>query len=180
MRTVLPSLVVVATLVAACSSVPPTPLVHLKVAGTPVENGKSLEMRFDELERRADSSIVEVTFVSGGSVSSSMFQMRGMCEVLFARDERYVVPQRIRGEPNRYRLLFPAREDDVPPEPEPDPLISDERLAEIMKSFNNEPAREAVRAAARDTNARVAAARRDRPTKAISRSMCGLTRMLVR
>ncbi len=63
-------------------------LVSLSVKGQRVENGKMLEMEFHEVERTPDASIVQVKFVSGGSVSSSLFVVRGQCAVGRARGVR--------------------------------------------------------------------------------------------
>ena len=82
-------------------------LVHLEAKQAPVENGKTLEMRFRELERSESNSIVEVTFVSGGSVSSSMFVLHGMCAVARARGANYFTSEQIEGQPTRYKVTFP-------------------------------------------------------------------------
>ena len=83
-------------------------LVHLVVKDQRVENGKILNMEFREIERAADASIVEVTFVSGGSVSSSMFILRGECAVARARGKNYFKSQEMPDRPNAYRITFPA------------------------------------------------------------------------
>lgn len=90
------------------------PLFHLSAKDVPVENGKVLDIEFHELERRPDGSTVQVTRRSGGSVSSSMFVMRGMCGLARARGARYVVPSRTAAgdEGGRYTVAFP----EVPPE----------------------------------------------------------------
>ena len=84
-------------------------MVHLVVKGQPVENGKILNMEFREVERTADASIVEVTFISGGSVSSSMFVLKGQCAVARARGEIYFRSQELTDRPNAYRMTFPAQ-----------------------------------------------------------------------
>ena len=83
-------------------------LVHLTVKGQRVENGKILDIDFREVERTVDASIVRVIFVSGGSVSSSMFVLRGHCAVARARGENYFLSQKIMTHPNTYRVTFPA------------------------------------------------------------------------
>jgi len=88
-------------------------LVHFETKQAPVENGKTLEMQFRELERSESSSIVEVTFVSGGSVSSSMFVLHGMCAVTRARGANYFTSEQVEGQPNRYKVTFP-REGQAP------------------------------------------------------------------
>jgi hypothetical protein len=87
-------------------------LFHLAVADVPVENGKVLNMEFQETARDALSSAVQVTRRSGGSVSSSMFVLRGMCALARARGKRNVVPVPVAGESQRYTVTFP----DTPPE----------------------------------------------------------------
>jgi hypothetical protein len=104
----------VALLAGGCAIFGPAPLVHLETHGAKVENGKTLDMRFDEIERTDDASIVEVTFGSGGSVSSSMFVMRGVCAVAAARHAGYVASHPLDTHGIRYRLTFFAREEDAP------------------------------------------------------------------
>jgi len=89
-----------------------TPLFHLVVSDQPVENGKVLDMEFHEIERDADGSTVQIIRRSGGSVSSSMFIVRGLCGVVRSRGKQYVVSEPVAGEGVRYRLTFP----DTPPE----------------------------------------------------------------
>ena len=94
---------------AGCAGFAPAPLVHLEVHGEPSQNGKVLDMSFDELERDATSSLVQVDFRSGGSVSSSFFEMRGMCAVARAHRAAYFSMERVGTRPSRYRVTFPVR-----------------------------------------------------------------------
>jgi hypothetical protein len=109
----------------ACASAPsPSPssqggvdnqgLVRLSVKDEIVENGKKLEIDFREVERTAAGSIAEVTTVSGGSVTSSLFTMRGMCAVTRARGEKFFSTTRIASSPNRYSIVFPQSQSAVP------------------------------------------------------------------
>jgi hypothetical protein len=82
-------------------------LYQLGVKDIPVENGKTLEMTFRELERQGDSSTVEIDFVSGGSVSSSMFALRGMCGVSRARGEQYFRATQVSRKLPIFRMTFP-------------------------------------------------------------------------
>ena len=99
----------VATLLAACLSTAHAvePLVHLEAKGQTVENGKTIDMEFTEVERRSDASIVQVIFRSGGSVSSSLFILRGMCSVARARGEVYFKSTRLPAPEGRYIVRFP-------------------------------------------------------------------------
>jgi len=83
-------------------------LFQLSVKDVPVENGKKLEMKVEEIERHPEFSMLEVTFVSGGSVSSSMFVVRGMCGVARARGAQYFRASQVSKDPRRYRITFPA------------------------------------------------------------------------
>ena len=83
-------------------------LFQLSVKDVPVENGKKLEMKFEEIERNAEFSTVQITFVSGGSVSSSMFVIRGMCGVAKARGMEYFRASSVSEHPRQYRMTFPA------------------------------------------------------------------------
>lgn len=87
-------------------------LFHLAVADVPVENGKVLNMEFQEVAREAGTSTVRITRRSGGSVSSSMFVLRGMCGLARSRGKQNFVPEQVAGERNRYTVRFP----DTPPE----------------------------------------------------------------
>src|SRR4051812_42878942 len=85
-RQVLIRIVLVPMAIAGCGISPQEPLApavpalyHLEVEDAPAENGKRLNMSLREVQRAIDHSLVEVSFVSGGSVSSSMFVFRGMC-----------------------------------------------------------------------------------------------------
>ena len=101
---------IVSSLVVACVYTLPayaSQLVHLVVKGQPVENGKILNMEFREIERTADASIVNVTFISGGSVSSSLFILKGECAVARARGESYFMVARSAEHRNIYRMTFP-------------------------------------------------------------------------
>lgn len=93
-------------------------LFHLNVQGQPVENGKTLNMNYQELERGNDFSIVEVTFTSGGSVSSAMFILRGTCGVARARGEKYFRTEQLSKAPITFRVQFlpEATERDLQPE----------------------------------------------------------------
>lgn len=98
-----------ATLLTACLSTAfaADALVHLETKGENAENGKSIDMEFTEVERRSDTSIVQVIFRSGGSVSSSLFILRGMCSVARARGERYFKSTRLPAPEGRYIVGFP-------------------------------------------------------------------------
>lgn len=102
---------------AAYAQVAPTfaepALYSFAVEDRPVENGKQLNMSFRELTREIARSFVEVTRVSGGSVSSSMFIVRGMCGLMRARGEENFVSEAVpkRSEQaaqiEQYRVTFP-------------------------------------------------------------------------
>lgn len=84
-----------------------TQLFRLTIADTPVENGKVLNMEFQEVARETGRSTVQLTRRSGGSVSSSMFILRGMCGLARSRGKQYFVVEQFAGESNRYTVTFP-------------------------------------------------------------------------
>lgn len=88
-------------------------LFRLEVKNQAVENGKTLEMVFLETARNSDNSEVEVSLISGGSVSSSMLTLRGMCALTRERKENYFKTESLGGKPARYKVLFPKA---APPE----------------------------------------------------------------
>ncbi len=90
-----------------CAASVAAELVHLRVKDQPVENGKLLNMEFREVERTNEASIVQVTFISGGSVSSSMFVLRGQCAVARTRGKKYFKPKKVLNRPNAYEITFP-------------------------------------------------------------------------
>jgi hypothetical protein len=81
-------------------------LFRLEVAGVAVENGKTLEMSFCETRREPAHSSVEVRFVSGGSVSSSLFILRGLCGLARERGEHHFQALREVASPWRFKVLF--------------------------------------------------------------------------
>ena len=87
-------------------------LYRLAIADVPVENGKILDMEFHETARDDHASTVRIVRRSGGSVSSSMFILRGMCGLMRARGKENVVPERLPGDGERFTVTFP----DAPPE----------------------------------------------------------------
>lgn len=89
------------------------PLFHLAVADVPAENGKVLNMEFQEVAREAASSTVQITWRSGGSVSSSMFTLRGMCGLARSRGKQHFVTEQVAGERGRFIVTFP----ELAPEP---------------------------------------------------------------
>jgi hypothetical protein len=97
---------------ASCAQAAEAPLYQLSVNGARVENGKILNMTFRELSRNPGHSIVETIFVSGGSVSSSMFILRGACGVARVRGERFFTSNPVPQEPGKFRLQFQARASD--------------------------------------------------------------------
>jgi hypothetical protein len=97
----------------ACAS---TGLVQMEVKQSAVSGGKPLEMEFREVERETNASIVEVKYVSGASVPSSMFVMRGVCKVVRARGAKYFSSQKVFGAfegKTRYRVSFHERADEM-------------------------------------------------------------------
>ena len=87
-------------------------LFHMAIADAPVENGKTLNMEFQEVAREAGVSTVQITRRSGGSVSSSMFILQGMCGLARSRGKQHFVTEQIVGASNRYTVTFP----EAPPE----------------------------------------------------------------
>jgi hypothetical protein len=88
-------------------------LFHLAIADVSVENGKVLNMEFQEVAREAGASTVQITRRSGGSVSSSMVILRGICGLARSRGKQHFVTEQVVGESNRYTVTFP----ETPPEP---------------------------------------------------------------
>lgn len=93
---------------AIASAVPaPDDLFLFDATDVPAENGKRLNMTLRELIRKPGASIVEVTFVSGGSVSSSMFVLRGMCALMQVRGAKFFASIPVSKIPQRYEVTFP-------------------------------------------------------------------------
>jgi len=89
-------------------------LFHLAVADVPAERGKVLNMEFQEVSRETVSSTVQITFRSGGSVSSSMFILRGMCGLARARGKENFLTEQVAGDSSRFTVTFPG----TPPDDE--------------------------------------------------------------
>jgi len=58
---------------------------YVREVNEPAGTGKPLRMRFEEIEHTPRYSLVQVTFISGASVPSSMFIVRGMWEMAHQR-----------------------------------------------------------------------------------------------
>ena len=104
-------------------------LVHLAVNQPAGEGGgKPLVMEFAEVERTELQSVVEVKYVSGASVPSSMFALGGMCAVARARGAAYFRTAPLPGMPQRHVVTFltekPATGPVVAGKPNPDAVIS--------------------------------------------------------
>jgi hypothetical protein len=83
-------------------------LVHLSAKDVPVENGKPLDMTFQEIKRGADDSLVEVTPDSGGSAEpASMFILKGMCSIAESRGKQYFRAVQVSKKPLRFGVTFP-------------------------------------------------------------------------
>lgn len=105
-------LIFAAALLVTGSPAPAGPgLYTLSTPGIEVENGKLLDMRYKELVREHDWSIVEVTFKSGGSVSSSMFVLGASCGLLCARGDKFFRIVILSRQPARFGLDFPCHPD---------------------------------------------------------------------
>jgi hypothetical protein len=81
-------------------------LINLTVRDSPMNGGKVLEMEFHELERTAATSLVEVKFVSGSSVASSLFILKGMCAIARSRGAGYFTTDQVHHNPSRYKVTF--------------------------------------------------------------------------
>ncbi len=81
-------------------------LVNLTVRDSPTDGGKVLEMEFHELERTASTSLVEVKFVSGSSVASSLFILKGVCAIARSRGAGYFTSDQVQHDPPRYKVTF--------------------------------------------------------------------------
>ncbi len=86
-----------------------TKLFQLSVAEVPAENGKVLNMEFQEVAREPASSTVLITRRSGGSVSSSMFILRGMCGLARARGKQNFVTEQLAGDTSHFTVTFPEK-----------------------------------------------------------------------
>lgn len=98
-------LAVLLLILATTASAAAPSLYRLDSGKQPAENGKVLDIRVAEVERNTDTSTIEVTRTSGGSVSSSMFLLRGVCGLARERGKAYFRAVRIADA--RYRIEFP-------------------------------------------------------------------------
>jgi hypothetical protein len=115
-------------------------LVRLDANEGPVENGKTLKMEFREIERKGDESIVRIMFHSGGSVSSSMFVLKGVCAIAKSRGAKFFrnVKQERAGSEWGYTIAFantPNAASLKIPNP-PKPASEDEAFANGVFSFS--------------------------------------------
>jgi hypothetical protein len=82
-------------------------LIHLIAKDQPVENGKVLDIEFHEVDRQAESSTVQIVRRTGGSVSSSMFVLKGMCAIARSRSEQYFMAEKASANDGRFTVTFP-------------------------------------------------------------------------
>jgi hypothetical protein len=93
-------------------------LVHLTAKDAPVENGKQLDMTFEEIKRSPEASLVEVTYPAAGTAApSSMFILKGMCSIAESRGKQYFRAVQLSKKPLRYGVTFP--EESGPADPKP-------------------------------------------------------------
>ena len=83
-------------------------LIHVEVHEPATGGGKPLDLRVDEIVRDEQASTIRVTYVSGGSVASSMFVLRAVCAVTRARGATAFHSEAIADQPGRYRVTFPS------------------------------------------------------------------------
>lgn len=80
-------------------------LVRLTARDVPIENGKQLNMTFEEIRRAPDASLVEVT--SGSAGPSTMFILKGMCSIAESRGKQYFRAVQLSKKPLRFGVSFP-------------------------------------------------------------------------
>jgi hypothetical protein len=92
-------------------------LVYLSAKDVPEENGKKFEMTFQEIKRAPDGSLVEVTYAAGSSTSSSMFILKGLCNIAQSRGQQYFRAVQVSKQPVRFGVTFPkdAEHNEVKP-----------------------------------------------------------------
>ena len=81
-------------------------LFSLSTKNAPAESGPTLIATFRELERAADTSVVQLDVESEGGPSSMMFLARGFCGLLEARGQAVAVVEQISEKPLQYRARF--------------------------------------------------------------------------
>ena len=77
-------------LLVGCAHVESNKLFYDSVKTNPDE-GKPLNMKFKEISREEKYSIVEVKYISGASVPSTMFIVKGMYEIAKLRGSNYFI-----------------------------------------------------------------------------------------
>jgi hypothetical protein len=109
---------------AAAQTTAPGKLVRLSIDEPASARAKPLKIDFTEIQREADSSIIEINLISGSSVASSMFILKGMCTVMKSRSERFFQSKQIEKNPIRYRITFPKRALNTAPGDEAEKIFS--------------------------------------------------------
>ena len=77
-------------LLAGCAQVESNRLFYDSIKTNPDE-GKPLNMAIKEIKREEKYSIIEVTYISGASVPSSMFTLKGMYEIAKIRGASHFI-----------------------------------------------------------------------------------------
>lgn len=112
------------SLPAASQTTEPGKLVRLSIDEPASAKAKPLKIDFTEIQREPGSSIVEVNLISGASVASSMFILKGMCTVMQSRSEHFFQSKQIEKNPIRYRITFPKKALNTEPRDDAEKIFS--------------------------------------------------------
>ncbi len=112
------------SLPAASQTTEPGKLVRLSIDEPASAKAKPLKIDFTEIQRETGSSIVEVNLISGASVASSMFILKGMCTVMQSRSEHFFQSKQIEKNPIRYRITFPKKALNTEPQDDAEKIFS--------------------------------------------------------
>jgi hypothetical protein len=82
-------------------------LYRLDIKETGGKKGRKLEMSFKEVERQAESSVVDITHVSGSGADSAVAILKGMCGLARARGQKYFQYSAEAPGSDRYLVSFP-------------------------------------------------------------------------
>jgi hypothetical protein len=77
---------------------------EIKEAG---KKGQKLEMSFREVERQEDSSVVDITHISGNGADSTVAILKGMCGLARVRGQKYFQYSAEAPGSDRYLVSFP-------------------------------------------------------------------------
>jgi hypothetical protein len=102
------------------------------VQDRPAPNGKKLDVRLREIERKPESSLVEIDVAPSADAAAWGPILDGMCGLMQARGRSGAVSEQISVQPLRFRITFPDKPA-IDDRPGPPKLVLGERECSTIR-----------------------------------------------